>query len=370
MRQRRLRGDVRRCSARRRPARREAFISADLGHRGTGQKSGYNFTLGAGAGSAAGPNDCNGTATITAWLRDGRAADVRHDGHACVRGERGQHDLAEPTGTAPTEPFTASATVDADSVTVTAAYRGSDVRRRRWAHGRSSGAPCWSQAAARLSLIVSRPWYIIASHVFPHPLADSGVRPCRPRRSRPPRPGSTTGSLTDPTYISPCDINATFNCTQVYLSRYGSVARRAGRARRRDLVRPRRRSRRRSPAGRRATKRGRRRYLFALVGRRPGRRPLSGIRSFFVLKTGCLLCIGTYVCVVAIFILSRFTRRESMTRLPARLSATSRLVSRPADAGRRPSCFWPAPPRSSRSSRKEGAHGRARRQRRRRAARR
>ena len=33
----------------------------------TPQKSGYNFTLVAGAGSAAGPNDCNGTATITAY---------------------------------------------------------------------------------------------------------------------------------------------------------------------------------------------------------------------------------------------------------------------------------------------------------------
>src|SRR5262245_33645029 len=29
--------------------------------------------------------------------------------------------------------------------------------------------------------------------------------------------------VTDPTYVSPCDINAQFNCSQVYLSRYGSV---------------------------------------------------------------------------------------------------------------------------------------------------
>src|SRR5262245_24952718 len=29
--------------------------------------------------------------------------------------------------------------------------------------------------------------------------------------------------IVDPTYVSPCDINATFNCTQVYLSRYGSL---------------------------------------------------------------------------------------------------------------------------------------------------
>ena len=40
----------------------EGFISADLGSNVAPQKSGYNFTLAAGAGSAAGPNDCNGTA--------------------------------------------------------------------------------------------------------------------------------------------------------------------------------------------------------------------------------------------------------------------------------------------------------------------
>ena len=64
----------------------------------TPQKSGYNFTLVAGAGSAAGPNDCNGTATITAYYATARPDDVRHDGHAFVRGERGQHDLAARLG--------------------------------------------------------------------------------------------------------------------------------------------------------------------------------------------------------------------------------------------------------------------------------
>ena len=29
--------------------------------------------------------------------------------------------------------------------------------------------------------------------------------------------------VSDPTYTSPCDINAAFNCTQVYLSRFGSI---------------------------------------------------------------------------------------------------------------------------------------------------
>src|SRR3982751_1332029 len=45
----------------------EGFISADLGSVAAPQKSGYNFTLGNGAGAGAGPNDCNGTATTTAY---------------------------------------------------------------------------------------------------------------------------------------------------------------------------------------------------------------------------------------------------------------------------------------------------------------
>src|SRR5579863_9015508 len=49
----------------------EAFISADLGSSATPAKSGFNFTLGAGAGSTAGPNDCLGTATNTAYYATG-----------------------------------------------------------------------------------------------------------------------------------------------------------------------------------------------------------------------------------------------------------------------------------------------------------
>jgi uncharacterized membrane protein len=30
--------------------------------------------------------------------------------------------------------------------------------------------------------------------------------------------------MTDPLYVSPCDIGSRFSCSQVYLSRYGSVA--------------------------------------------------------------------------------------------------------------------------------------------------
>lgn len=46
----------------------EAFISSDLGHAAPIMKSGYTFSLGAGAGSVAGPADGAGVATITAWF--------------------------------------------------------------------------------------------------------------------------------------------------------------------------------------------------------------------------------------------------------------------------------------------------------------
>lgn len=45
----------------------EAFIGADLGGSATPIKSGYNFTMAGGSGSNAGPNDCNGTATVTGY---------------------------------------------------------------------------------------------------------------------------------------------------------------------------------------------------------------------------------------------------------------------------------------------------------------
>src|SRR5690349_11686170 len=44
----------------------EPFISADLGNSATPQKSGFNFTLGAGA-AAAGPNDCLARATNSGY---------------------------------------------------------------------------------------------------------------------------------------------------------------------------------------------------------------------------------------------------------------------------------------------------------------
>ena len=124
--------------------------------------------------------------------------------------------------------------------------------------------------------------------------------------------------ILDPTYVSPCDINATFSCAQVYLSPYGSiggvpvalggvfwfglVALIAGLS----VPRP--------GAGAPTAS-----YVFALsiVG-------LAAVlylayASFVELKTGCVLCIGTYVAVVAIFMVSATSSTVSVMQLPARL---------------------------------------------------
>ncbi len=47
------------------PGTTESYLSADLAGSANPTKAGYAFTMGAGAGAAAGPNDCNGTATTT-----------------------------------------------------------------------------------------------------------------------------------------------------------------------------------------------------------------------------------------------------------------------------------------------------------------
>jgi prepilin-type N-terminal cleavage/methylation domain-containing protein len=86
----------------------EGFISADLGSAVAPQKSGYNFTLGAGAGSAAGPNDCNGTATITAYYATAVPMSLNTTGARSFAVNTGNTIWQLPGGAAPTEPFAAS----------------------------------------------------------------------------------------------------------------------------------------------------------------------------------------------------------------------------------------------------------------------
>ena len=89
----------------------EAFISADLGHAAPVSKSGYTFTLAGGAGSVAGPNDGAGTATITAWLATAVPQTPATTGTRGFAVNAGNTIWQNTAGTAPTEPFTASATV-------------------------------------------------------------------------------------------------------------------------------------------------------------------------------------------------------------------------------------------------------------------
>ena len=88
----------------------QGFISADLGTSATPQKSGYNFALIAGAGSAAGPNDCNGTATITAFYATGVPMTNGTTGTRSFAVNAGNTIWQLTGGAAPAEPFGAPAT--------------------------------------------------------------------------------------------------------------------------------------------------------------------------------------------------------------------------------------------------------------------
>jgi len=92
------------------PGTTEGFISKDLGAVVAPQKSGYNFTLGAGAGSAAGPNDCNGTATQTAYYSSAVPQTFGTTGGRSFATNAGNTIWQASAAAAPTEPFGAPAT--------------------------------------------------------------------------------------------------------------------------------------------------------------------------------------------------------------------------------------------------------------------
>jgi uncharacterized membrane protein/protein-disulfide isomerase len=128
--------------------------------------------------------------------------------------------------------------------------------------------------------------------------------------------------LTDASYTSPCDINQVFNCSQVYLSRYGSVAgvpvalggafwfvlvalvawMSTPKAASELPASP-------APGGT---------YLFALATIGMAVILYLGYTSWFVLKTACVLCLGTYVAVAGIFIVAGRTAPVSVFQLPGR----------------------------------------------------
>jgi prepilin-type N-terminal cleavage/methylation domain-containing protein len=88
----------------------QGFISMDLGTVAAPQKSGYNFTLGPGAGSVAGPVDCDGTATITAYLATGVPQTFGTTGSRSFAVNANNTIWQVQAAAAPTEPFGPPAT--------------------------------------------------------------------------------------------------------------------------------------------------------------------------------------------------------------------------------------------------------------------
>jgi protein-disulfide isomerase/uncharacterized membrane protein len=137
--------------------------------------------------------------------------------------------------------------------------------------------------------------------------------------------------LRTPGFAAACDINATFNCTNAYLSPYGSfaglpvallglfwfgltifllVSARASGVPKDDHV----------PG-----------YLFALSVPALAFALYLGYAAFFVLKTVCVLCVLTYVSIAVIFAVSGMTTKFSLTTLPARFARDLKaLVATPA----------------------------------------
>jgi len=136
--------------------------------------------------------------------------------------------------------------------------------------------------------------------------------------------------LTEASYTSFCDVNATVSCTQAYLSRYGSfwgvpvalagvfffvllllIAGVAGKDK--------------SPARDSAPA-----YIFALSTMGLAFVLYLGWASYVQLKTFCILCAITYVAVIGIFLVSGGATTIPMTTLPRRARRDLRsLVSSP-----------------------------------------
>ena len=125
--------------------------------------------------------------------------------------------------------------------------------------------------------------------------------------------------LTQPGYVSVCDINATFSCTQAYLSPYGSLwgvpvailgaiwfALVLG------LLLA-------APRGTPAFRENITAYVFALSTAGLAVVLYLAYASFFILDALCLLCIASYIAVIGLFLVSGAASTVPMSRLPSRL---------------------------------------------------
>ena len=134
--------------------------------------------------------------------------------------------------------------------------------------------------------------------------------------------------LTDPSYTSFCDVNSSVNCTQAYLSRFGSlwgvpvalwgvlffvvvlllvIAGGRARSAAREAI----------PA-----------YIFVVSTIGLAIVLYLAWASFFQLHTVCLFCATTYIAVIAIFILAGGAMTVPIAALPRRVGGDVRSVGR------------------------------------------
>lgn len=133
--------------------------------------------------------------------------------------------------------------------------------------------------------------------------------------------------LNDPTYASFCDVSSTLNCTEAYTSRFGAFAgvpvalfgvlffvfvlgliTLASQSA----------SARQNVPG----------YVFALSTIGLAAVLYLAYASYFILNVVCMLCVGTYVAVIGLFITAGLATQYPMTNLPSRLSKDLRLLMR------------------------------------------
>jgi type IV pilus assembly protein PilA len=81
------------------------FISPDLSGAAPVVKSGYTFLVGPGLGNAAGPNDCNATATGTTFLITALPQTLGGTGNRSFASNVGSAIWFNTTAVAPVEPF-------------------------------------------------------------------------------------------------------------------------------------------------------------------------------------------------------------------------------------------------------------------------
>jgi len=133
--------------------------------------------------------------------------------------------------------------------------------------------------------------------------------------------------LRDPLYSSICDVSATVSCTEAYTSRYGSVAgvpvALIGVLYFAFVLVLIALCRRSPAAGHNLAG-----YVFAV-----STAGLAGVlylayASFVVLKAVCLLCIGAYAAIIALFLISGAAARYPMSTLPGRATSDLRTLFR------------------------------------------